>query len=48
MTPEEKKQICEQCEFYFYNVLPNLWWCSKANNAIDIIVQSQECPIGKW
>lgn len=48
MTENEKLEICKQCDNYFYEVFPNLYWCRESNNAIHIVVTEENCTIGKW
>lgn len=45
----ERLAICETCENYKYEVLPNKYVCTVLDNIIDVIVvYEKSCPIGKW
>lgn len=48
-TVDTRLSICESCEFNTYKVEPNFNVCVKGEDvAINIIVKTDSCPIGKW
>ena len=50
MINEEKLKICKTCEYYIFEIMPNLYKCSECDFFIEELLNnvSINCPKGKW